>query len=90
MVTHEHDLVRHFGGRIINITDGEIVYDEVVMGINDEILPEVELAQSMENAASAPYQTALGTEPNGSELPLIDDVIAAITGASQNDGGGAE
>ena len=25
MVTHEHDLVRHFGGRIISITEGEIV-----------------------------------------------------------------
>lgn len=37
MVTHEHDLVRHFGGRIINITDGEIVFDEVVAGITDEL-----------------------------------------------------
>ena len=36
MVTHEHDLVRHFGGRIINITDGRIVFDEVIGGINDE------------------------------------------------------
>lgn len=36
MVTHEHDLVRHFGGRIINITDGEIVFDEVVAGSTDE------------------------------------------------------
>ena len=36
MVTHEHDLVRHFGGRIINITDGQIVFDEVIGGINDE------------------------------------------------------
>ncbi len=37
MVTHEHDLVRHFGGRIININDGEIVFDEVVAGITDEL-----------------------------------------------------
>lgn len=37
MVTHEHDLVRHFGGRIINITDGEIVFDEVVAGSTDEL-----------------------------------------------------
>lgn len=35
MVTHEHDLVRHFGGRIINITDGEIVFDEVIGGVNE-------------------------------------------------------
>ncbi len=43
MVTHEHDLVRHFGGRIINITDGEIVFDEVILGANDEMLPGSEL-----------------------------------------------
>ena len=35
MVTHEHDLVRHFGGRIINITQGEIVFDEVIGGANE-------------------------------------------------------
>ena len=34
MVTHEHDLVRHFGGRIINIDAGEIVFDEVIGGNN--------------------------------------------------------
>lgn len=39
MVTHEHDLVRHFGGRIINITGGEIVFDEVIHGANEEMLP---------------------------------------------------
>ena len=37
MVTHEHDLVRHFGGRIININQGEIVYDEIVEGLDDQI-----------------------------------------------------
>ncbi len=35
MVTHEHDLVRHFGGRIININSGEIVFDEVIGGVNE-------------------------------------------------------
>ena len=35
MVTHEHDLVRHFGGRIININDGTIVFDEVVGGSDE-------------------------------------------------------
>lgn len=35
MVTHEHDLVRHFGGRIININDGNIVFDELVGGSNE-------------------------------------------------------
>ena len=37
MVTHEHDLVRHFGGRIININNGRIVFDEILTGKNDEI-----------------------------------------------------
>ncbi|MDE6832878.1 MAG: cell division ATP-binding protein FtsE [Ruminococcus sp.] len=37
MVTHEHDLVRHFGGRIINITDGQIVFDEIVAGTSDDL-----------------------------------------------------
>ncbi|WP_028509116.1 cell division ATP-binding protein FtsE [Ruminococcus sp. NK3A76] len=32
MVTHEHDIVRHFGGRIININKGVISFDEVVGG----------------------------------------------------------
>ena len=35
MVTHEHDLVRHFGGRIININSGEIVFDEAIGGNNE-------------------------------------------------------
>ena len=35
MVTHEHDLVRHFGGRIINIDAGENVFDEVIGGNNE-------------------------------------------------------
>lgn len=35
MVTHEHDLVRHFGGRIININSGEIVFDEMIGGSNE-------------------------------------------------------
>lgn len=30
MVTHEHDIVRYFGGRVINIDDGIIVFDDYV------------------------------------------------------------
>ena len=37
MVTHEHDLVRHFGGRIINIKQGEVVFDQIVEGIDDQL-----------------------------------------------------
>lgn len=30
MVTHEHDIVRYFGGRVINIDDGNIIFDDYV------------------------------------------------------------
>lgn len=32
MVTHEHSLVKYFGGRIININEGSIVFDDVISG----------------------------------------------------------
>lgn len=32
MVTHEHELVRHFGGRVVNIEDGSIAFDEFIGG----------------------------------------------------------
>lgn len=35
MVTHEHDLVKHFGGRIINIDEGSIAFDSVIGGFNE-------------------------------------------------------
>ena len=53
MVTHEHDLVRHFGGRIINITEGEIVFDEVISGTGDEILADMDTEMPAEAMAAA-------------------------------------
>lgn len=35
MITHEHELVRNFGGRIINIEDGEITFDETIGGSDE-------------------------------------------------------
>ena len=35
MVTHEHDIVRYFGGRVINIDDGIIVFDDYVKADSD-------------------------------------------------------
>lgn len=40
MVTHQHDLVKYYGGRIININTGSIVFDERILGI-DERMPGV-------------------------------------------------
>ena len=35
MVTHEHDLVRYFGGRTITIENGTIVYDDYIGGTDE-------------------------------------------------------
>ncbi|NMA79716.1 MAG: cell division ATP-binding protein FtsE [Clostridiales bacterium] len=35
MVTHEHELVRYFGGRIINLTAGGIAFDDVIGGSDE-------------------------------------------------------
>ena len=32
MVTHEHDMVKYFGGRTINIEDGLVVFDDYIGG----------------------------------------------------------
>ena len=37
MVTHEHDMVRYFGGRTIDIENGQIVFDEVLQGTGEDI-----------------------------------------------------
>ena len=36
MVTHEHDLVQYFGGRIINLKDGNVVFDDFIRGKGGE------------------------------------------------------
>ena len=57
MVTHAHEMVRHFGGRIININQGEVVFDDFIEGAEaeiqdtvsgepfEELLPEDEVAE---------------------------------------------
>ncbi len=36
MITHEHNLVQDFGGRIINLEEGKITFDQTIGGITDE------------------------------------------------------
>ena len=36
MITHEHNLVRYFGGRIINIENGSITFDENIGGQDED------------------------------------------------------
>ena len=93
MVTHEHDLVRHFGGRIISITEGEIVFDEVITGATDEPFADIENSISDEDMAEmfAEAERTSGEETlekiqqsaaDDGELSIdnmtADDVIAAI------------
>ena len=94
MVTHEHDLVRHFGGRIINITEGEIVFDEVITGTSDELLADMDtempadaMAQAVSDAEHINDNVReVNTEEN-IELPIenmtADDIISAIGGVSE-------
>lgn len=97
MVTHEHDLVRHFGGRIINIIEGEIVFDEVILGANDEIIlpsggeiqqPQLSLQEVGTSSDSVDGITE--EESVNTDIPLeemsADDVIAAITGEKTSGG----
>ena len=35
MVTHEHEMVKYFGGRTINIEDGEVVFDGIIGGTHE-------------------------------------------------------
>lgn len=95
MVTHEHDLVRHFGGRIISITEGEIVFDEVITGATDEPFADIENSISDEDMAEVfdEAERTSGEETlekiqqsaaDDGELSIdnmtADDVIAAIGG----------
>lgn len=97
MVTHEHDLVRHFGGRIINITEGEIVFDEVILGANDEIIlpsggeiQQPQLSLQEVGTSSNSLDGITEEESVNTDIPLekmsADDVIAAITGEKTSGG----
>jgi len=94
MVTHEHDLVRHFGGRIINITEGEIVFDEVITGTGDEMLADMDTempAEAMAAAISEAEHINDAAEDVNTEdainLPIenmtADDIISAIGGTPE-------
>lgn len=81
MVTHEHDLVRHFGGRIINITDGEIVFDEVILGANEEMLlgSEPELINTSETGGG--YQRPEDAQEDLSSMLSSGEDAAFINAA---------
>ena len=95
MVTHEHDLVRHFGGRIINITEGEIVFDEVITGTGDELLANMDTEMPTEAMAAAisdaeSINDEIAEKVNTEEainLPIenmtADDIISAIGGIAE-------
>ncbi|EWM52538.1 cell division ATP-binding protein FtsE [Ruminococcus flavefaciens] len=95
MVTHEHDLVRHFGGRIINITEGEIVFDEVIAGTGDELLADMDTEVPTEAMAAAISDAERINDHDDEDvnteeainLPIenmtADDIISAIGGVPE-------
>ena len=91
MVTHEHDLVRHFGGRIINITSGEIVFDEVLLGSGDELLSEAESQQygyAVNSPDNAELAEAVPTEEAPAEkkhAPGNHDVSSVLRDGEESD-----
>ena len=86
MVTHEHDLVRHFGGRIINITEGEIVFDEVIAGQselpNDAVteMPQMSETEFDDSSFSGRYNEEQNTDPDA----LGGEADAAIEAIRDN------
>ena len=76
MVTHEHDLVRHFGGRIINIANGQIAYDEIVKGTSDELLEE-EIAMELEQEAEFARSANTAESAENREYDNISDVTGS-------------
>lgn len=70
MVTHEHDLVRYFGGRTININQGTVIFDDIIegnknsMGIDDnseensyDEIAEIKELNNLEDAFDESYET---------------------------------
>lgn len=84
MVTHEHDLVRHFGGRIINITGGEIVFDEVVLGVNEEMIPDAEQEMAMMTNQVSSYQRP-PADPDDPPSMLSSGEDAAFLNTAEDD-----
>ena len=91
MVTHAHEMVRHFGGRIINISQGEVVFDEVIDGA-DLYLPDEESGQAAESSDVMPdeqdYPTAAAeAAPEPEELPVLAEEAAEAADPAEITGG---
>ncbi len=48
MVTHEHDIVKYFGGRTIQIENGRVVFDRYIKGEKEKMLEEKRKRQQQE------------------------------------------
>ena len=96
MVTHAHEMVRHFGGRIINISQGEIVFDEMIEGAdleqqeipeeNTEETDEEFVQQISEQAMLAAEQSVGSTENYDAAQGLPDgfaELLADAVGAAE-------
>ena len=78
MVTHAHEMVRHFGGRIINIDQGEVVFDEVIDGAEAEYLEGIDAeypAEFDETAAEYAADPSMLTEPSAEISDNATDAV---------------
>lgn len=66
MVTHEHELVRHFGGRIINLDKGNIVFDGVIGGSEEYAADDTNQNTNTQQAEQESKAAAI-TEAKGAE-----------------------
>lgn len=71
MVTHEHELVKHFGGRLININQGKIIYDDFINGQSDTETDE-QTESSDDQDAETVYDEP---ESTGEELQNESEVV---------------
>lgn len=78
MVTHAHEMVRHFGGRIINISQGEVVFDEVIEGAEAEFAEEdSELTEDFDPMNEAEFTEAVHS---GAEAEAAADAGETVQG----------
>ena len=84
MVTHAHEMVRHFGGRIINIDQGEVVFDEVIEGAEADYYEDTDADYTAEaDASESPVMAvSLVTAENETVLNGVPESESMQTGGT--------
>ena len=66
MVTHEHDIVKYFGGRTIQIENGRVVFDNHIKGEKEKLL-ELEEKKKKQNRQDMDKTIEIRTQPMSEE-----------------------